>query len=465
MILENWIHNRIKNSFNKNYSRKQFGQSPNCLTRKDIEQYQLDRLIKTLCYAADNSVFYKPLKDKIAKIDSLESIRHLPFTEPDDLRNSPYKLLCVSLGKIDRIYSHFTTGTTGKPKKIFFAQQDADAIIESMAAIMHTVISDGNDQFCFDGCRVQIFLPDNAPPLSMAGMIAKGVKNLNGIPLIGQCDSPTRPQIESIKAFKPDMIMGSAFRIWRITKESESVFDLADIGVKFVFITSEYLSPAMRKALEKAWNAKVYHHYGMTEPGFAIGIECTAHQGYHFNECDLYFEIVDFKTGEPINNEEEEGELVFTTLNRIGMPLIRYRTGDLARLIRSPCECGACTLLRIGEIPRRKALMVNIGEDDKIYTSLFDDRLYAIPELIDYRIFITRKDGRNHIKCCVEVLKNPDDLTARIIGCINSVPSVKKNMEEGLMGNPEIQFVEAGILRRGGRQQKRRIVDKRYGNR
>lgn len=464
MILEKWIHNRIKETLFENWAPEQFRdrQNPSCLTRKDIERYQLDRLIKTLCYAADHSVFYKSLKDKIPRIDSLESIRHLPFTEPDDLRNSPYKLLCVSLGKIDRIYSHFTTGTTGRPKKIFFTQQDADAIIESMAAIMYTVVSDGNDQFRFDGCRIQIFLPDNAPPLSMAGMIAKGVKNLNGIPLIGQCNSTTTDQIESIKVFKPDMIMGSAFRIWRMTKESESVFDLANIGVKFVFITSEYLSPAMREAIEKAWNAKVYHHYGMTEPGFAIGIECTAHQGYHFNECDLYFEIVDFKTGEPIKNEEEEGELVFTTLNRIGMPLIRYRTGDIARIIHSPCSCGASTLLRIGEIPRRKALMVDIGENDKIYTSLFDDRLYAIAELIDYRIFITRKNGHDHIECSAEVLRTSDDLKTRIADCINSIPAVKKNMEKGLLTTSEIQFVEAGILRRGGgRHQKRRIADNR----
>lgn len=461
MILEKWIHNKIKEYFNKNCLTGQFSQNTSCITRKDIERYQFDRLIKTLHYAADNSVFYKPLKDKIAKIDSLESIRHLPFTEPEDLRNSPYKLLCVSLGKIDRIYSHFTTGTTGRPKKIFFTQQDADAIIEFMAAIMHAVVSDGNDQFGFDGCRVQIFLPDNAPPLSMAGMIAKGVKNLNGIPLIGRCDSSTLSQIESIKAFKPEMIMGSAFRIWRMTKESESFEDLFDIGVKFVFITSEYLSPVMRAALEKAWNAKVYHHYGMTEPGFAIGIECTTHKGYHFNECDLYFEIVDFKTGEPIKNEEEEGELVFTTLNRTGMPLIRYRTGDLARLIRTPCECGACSLLRIGEIPRRKALMVDIGENDKIYTSLFDDRLYGISELVDYRIFISRINGYDHIKCSAEVLRKSDELKSKIVSCISSVPQIKKNIKKGFLKDPEVRFVEAGILRRGGRHQKRRIVDNR----
>jgi phenylacetate-coenzyme A ligase PaaK-like adenylate-forming protein len=160
-----------------------------------------------------------------------------------------------------------------------------------MAAILGTVLDAAG--LGRAGSRVQIYLPDKGPPLSMARLVAQGMEQIGGTGLIGECYTCTEEQIQSIEELKPDMIMGSAFRVWRMTQEASIDHDLARLGVKVIFVTSEYLSRPMRDRLQAAWNCQVFHHYGMTEPGFAIGIECQEHAGFHFNEADLLFEVVD----------------------------------------------------------------------------------------------------------------------------------------------------------------------------
>jgi len=461
VIFEEWIHNRIKETFKSDPEFRQFmgkGSLPD-VTREDIEAYQMFRLKKTIDYSSVNSSFYRALNARIGEIRSHDDLSKIPFTDPQDLAQSPYKLLCISMSQIARIFSHTTTGTTtGRLKKVFFTHKDADAIIDSMAAIMSTVLeSVGLGR---KGRVIQIFLPDNGPPFSIAGLIARGVEKFGGVPVIGNCAANTEDQIRSIEEEKPDMLMGSAFRIWRITQEARAFHDPANIDVKAVFVTSEYLSSPMRKRLEHVWQAEVFHHYGMTEPGFAIGVECQTHDGFHFNEADLLFEVVDPESGEVIK-DETEGELVLTTLNREGMPLIRYRTGDVAALIHSPCRCGAATLIRIGPIPKRVALIIEIGDREKIYTSLFDEVLYQIPDLVDYRIFLSKDNGKDHMRCKVEILGDGDNIEEMVTSQLLTIPPVRKSIAAKLLAQSEIEIVRRGVLRRGGRSLKRRIVDNR----
>jgi len=461
MIFEEWIHNRIRDTFNSDPEFRRFTgkEGLNDVSREDIETFQIFRLKKTIAYSSRNSSFYRDLDTRVGEVRSCDDLYKVPFTDPQDLAQSPYKLLCISMSQIARIFSHTTTGTTtGRLKKVFFTHKDAGAIIDSMAAIMSTVFeSAGLDR---KGRVIQIFLPNNGPPFSIAGLIAKGAEKFGGIPVLGDCTANTQDQIRSIEKTRPDMLMGSAFRIWRITQEASVSHDPAKIGVKAVFITSEYLSKPMRDRLEAVWHAEVFHHYGMTEPGFAIGVECRAHDGFHFNEADLLFEVVDTETGKIIR-DEREGELVLSTLNREGMPLIRYRTGDVATLIRKPCTCGASTLIRIGHIPKRVALITEIGKQEKIYTSIFDEALYQIPDLVDYRIFISKDNGRDAMLCKVEILGDGDRIGERVAGQLLTIPPVRKSVEADLLTLSDVEIVERGVLRRGGRSLKRRIVDNR----
>lgn len=461
MNLEKYVHAKIRKDFSGDSLYRDFTgkNSLQELTRADIEAYQLFMFRRMIDYAVQKSSFYQKRYANLKKVKSLADIASVPLTEAEDLRQSPYDMLCIGMGDIARTFSHTTTGTTtGEPKRIFFAHSDADIIVDTMEAVLQTALggtgSDGR------GSRVHIFLPNNGGPLSIAGLIARGAEQMGCVPVIGDCFENTEEQIRSIKETKPDMIMGSAFRIWRITQEAREFHDLPGIGVKRIFITSEYLSVPMRGYLEEWWRAEVYHHYGMSEPGFVIGIECDRHDGFHFNESDLYFEVINPDTGRVIENEGE-GELVLTTLNRVAMPLIRYRTGDIARLIRKPCECGASTLIRIGRLPRRHALEVTIGAETKIFSSLFDEALHQIPELIDYRIFISRENGKDLLECVVEVLRGDTGIGELLIRQLLTIPAVKKCLDDGLLGPPRIRYTKRGELRRGGTSQKRRIKDNR----
>ncbi len=256
--------------------------------------------------------------------------------------------------------------------------------------------------------------------------------------------------------------MGSAFRIWRITQVGRESRDLREAGVKALFITSEYLSATMRARLEQAWGAEVFHHYGMTEPGFAIAVECERHDGFHYNESDLYFEVVDPKTGMPLK-DGEEGELVFTSLRREAMPLIRYRTGDIASITRKPCPCGT-SLSRIGILRKKLGLIYRLESGEDIYSSIFDEALYEMDELIDYRLWLSREeDGKDHLHCVAELLGSDDSSKIRLQQRLLTVPVVERAVKMGFMTQPSVEVVPRETLRRGGRGMKRKIVDKRFG--
>jgi len=458
MYLEEFIHQQILTAFTRSAAcRESFGQqSLNWVDKEEIEAYQLFRLREMIAYATANSAHYRELKLDALEINSLADIRKIPFTTSEMLSEDPYRLLCSSLQDVARTFSHFTTGTTtGYPKKIFFTYKDAEHIVESMRAIVETVMESA--RLSPIQRRVLIYLPDNGPPLSMAGLISLGVRSTGGYPRTGDCSSTTAEKIEAIRGFHPNIIMGSAFRIWRMTQEASQDVDLRELEVNVIFITSEYLSRPMRARLEELWGAEVYHHYGMTEPGFAIGVECNQHAGFHFNETDLLFEVIDPESGEVLE-PGQEGELVFTSLEREGMPLIRYRTGDVATLIDESCPCGARTLLRISELPRRLELVVTLANGAELYSSIVDEAMYQIDALIDYRLFLRREDS---LECQVELLQDDQDVLEEVERQLLSVDPIASAVSEGVLQRPKIIVVERGVLRRGGRSCKRKILDER----
>ena len=114
MIFEEWIHNRIREAFNKDPEFRQFTGKEDIkqVTREDIETFQIFRLKKTIEYSSKNSSFYRDLDSKVGEIRFYDDLSKIPFTDPEDLSQSPYKLLCISLSQIARIFSHTTTGTT-----------------------------------------------------------------------------------------------------------------------------------------------------------------------------------------------------------------------------------------------------------------------------------------------------------------------------------------------------------------
>jgi len=124
--------------------------------------------------------------------------------------------------------------------------------------------------------------------------------------------------------------------------------------LKSILLSADYVPDDVCAELSKAWGCKVFEHYGMTEMGLGGAVSCDVvpnGHGYHPREADLYFEIINPVTGEVVP-DGQFGEVVFTTLTRMGMPFIRYRTGDRSRWLTESCACGSI-LKRLDKVGER----------------------------------------------------------------------------------------------------------------
>ena len=154
-------------------------------------------------------------------------------------------------------------------------------------------------------------------------------------------------------------------------------------NLRSIVLCSDHVPDSLVRTLHTLCGAEIFQHYGSTEMGLGGGLECHEHSGYHLREADLYFEIVSTQTGEPVP-DGDFGEIVFTTLGRKGMPLLRYRTGDISRFVLGDCPCGT-HLRRIARIRHRIDSFLPIGDCGSLTLAELDEALFAIPGLLDFR--------------------------------------------------------------------------------
>jgi len=458
IFLEQWLHNIIRQKVKEDAEYRQFVGKENIdqLTRGDIDLYHLFKLRKILSYAYQKSTFYRELFNrsgiKIDDIKSLDDIANIPLTNPIDIAQHPYQFACVSLGDIARITTFTSSGTIGPQKRVFCTERDLEVMTDFMAAGMRTVATEGD--------VVQIMLP-SARPNDQADLLAKGVRKMGGVPVISGINPSPEQQLRIIDQAHPTVLFTLVSPMYRITQETRHNHDLKGKGVKVVFVTAEYLSESMRRQLHDAWNCDVHVHYGLTEMGLGVAVECHAHNGFHFNEADLLVEVVDPQTGAVLANDEE-GELVFTTLTREAMPLIRYRTHDISSLISTPCECGAATLKKIAKVTRRLEAIARIGEGDEIYPAMFDELIFSIPEVIDYQLTLSQEGGKDTLHFRAEVTRESQHICEAISKVVLSHPLIRKSVDANRVALPKVELVSQGALRRLSRAKKL-IIDERRG--
>ncbi len=456
VFLESWLHSIIRQKITADTEYRQFigKESLERVTRADVENYQLFQLRKTLSYVYEKSSFYKELflSNGIRPEDvrSLADLARIPFTNPSDLAENPYRFVCVSLGDVARVTTFTTSGTTAPEKRVFCTEADIERMTDFMGVGMRAVATAGD--------VVQIMLPFSSEN-NQGGLLARGVEKIGAFPVRAGISLSAEEQLDLARQHKSTILFAPTPRMYRITQELQGSHALNELGIKTVFVTSGYLSEPMRGRLQTVWNSDVHTHYGLTEMGLGVAVECHAHNGYHFNEVDLLLEVIDPDTGSVIG-DGREGELVFTTLTREGTPLIRYRTHDISRLISEPCPCGAATLLKFGKISRRLESVVRVGDGDAIYPSLFDELLYRIPQVVDYRVTLSRANGRDTLAFVVEVTQVGDDLHREIRGLLSTLPVMRGNIRAGKMTEPSLELVGLGELKRGGRAKKM-IIDNR----
>jgi len=423
--------------------REQFKLSPDgAITPAVFEAFRLYKLKKTLHYVYHKSKFYRQLFDRHRvlpeAVQSLADLRKLPFTSPRDLAGQVYDFLCLSQGAVEKAVTFTSSGTVGPQKRIFFSETDLELMTDFMAVGMNTVTGP-------EGV-VQILLP-SGPVMGQADLLARGVSKMGARAVYTGMFIPSEEQIEAIIEHGSTVLFGETRLIYRISKETEHLYELDKLGVKVLFVTTSHLSPVMRRNLEQAWQCPVVTHYGLTEMGLGLAVDCSCGRGYHYNALDVIAELIDPETGEVLP-EGAEGELVFTTISREAMPLIRYRSHDLARLTAGSCACGS-HLETISHVNRRLESLVEISPGISIYPTLFDDLLFAFPEVVDYEIYLEKKGERPRLVFAVELVRGRENIGRDISLQLQKMDFIARHF-----ALPAVKTVPSGALKGGAHFKK-----------
>ena len=351
------------------------------LTRQALKRHQLGALNRTIAHVRRRSPFYQAHLAGLppAPLNDLSGLIDLPFTTAEDLRRDPLAFVCVSQSEIARVVTMESSGTTGRPKRLFFSDADLELTTDFFHHGMSTLVEPGQ--------RVLILMPGQRPG-SVGDLLVEGLARMN---VTGIIHGPVQDALAANAAVigeKIDSLVGIPVQVLAMAC-APGARRLAG-RIKSVLLSTDYVPAAIVRRIEAAWNCRVFNHYGMTEMGLGGGVACAAHAGYHLREADLLAEIVDPRTGGPVP-DGQTGELVVTTLTRQGMPLIRYRSGDLAAFRMAPCRCGT-VLKTLGEVQGRVAGVVPIGSA-RIRLGEVDEALFGVESILDFALEIDAPDA------------------------------------------------------------------------
>lgn len=369
------------------------GSSSPAVSRQELEAYQLERLRQTVSRARESSPFYRRHLAGVSDLPtSLADLQNLPLTRAEDLRAHGLQFVCVSQSEIARVVTLDTSGTTGTPKRLYFTRSDQELTIDFFQHGMAT--------FTQPGERVMICLPYERPG-SVGDLLAQGLRRLGAIPLPYGPVRDFEHALHSLYNARADGLVGAPTHILGMARWQPQIWNerLCSHPLN-ILLSTDHVPDCIVSALQTAWNSRVFNHYGMTEMGLGGGVECQARRGYHLREADLYFEIIDPTTGHPLP-EGQTGEVVFTTLTRSGMPLIRYRTGDLSRFLPGACPCGTHlkSLQRIQYRLEHRLCLPGEARSEQagpLYLAMadLDEALFSIPHLLNFSAALYRQAGQ-----------------------------------------------------------------------
>ena len=422
------------------------------LPRGTIEELQSKRLKETLL-RVKSVKFYR---EKIGassvdpeKLRSIDSLRALPFTTKADLRNQfPYGLLAVPLEECVRV--HTSSGTTGRVTAILHTKNDVETWSNLVARCLYGVGVRKTDVFQNSGGY---------------GLFTGGLGFHYGAQKIGALTIPvsagnSKRQVQLMVDFGTTAmhIMPSfALYLTKVFKEM-GVDPRRDTKLRRFFLGAEPHSEETRKRIEAFYGVDAYNSYGLSEMnGPGTSFECPQKEGLHIWEDNFIVEILDPKGDEPVP-QGAIGELVYTTLAREAMPLIRYRSGDLAYFLSEPCPCGR-THRRISRIQGRVDDMI-IWKGVNIFPIQIDGILMDFPEIDGrYLILLEDKDGADQMTVQVEIKEEfvkgdqqkAEALRRRIMDALQSELLVK----------PDVQLVPTGTVPVSEVEKVTRVIDKR----
>ncbi len=422
-----------------------------CASREDMEAIQSERLCETVKRIYHNVPAYRKKMQEVGltayDIHGISDLHKLPFTIKTDLRdNYPYGLFTVPMSEIVRL--HASSGTTGKPIVVGYTRKDIQMWAEVVSRSLTMAGVHRND-------IVQIAYGYG---LFTGGLgLHYGTENLGAsvIPISG---GNTHKQIQLMEDFGSSVLCCTpsyALNIAEVMREMK--VDMKKLKLRVGVFGAEPWSEAMRKDIETKLGIKAIDIYGLSEiVGPGVSCECEHQCGMHINEDHFLPEIINPETLEPMA-PGEIGELVFTTITKEGIPLIRYRTRDLTRLIYDKCACGR-TLVRMEKCKGRSDDMLII-RGVNVFPSQVESVLLSISEVEPHYLIIVDREGTlDKMSLMVEVqeqffsdeIKKLEDLRMKIARRLDSVLGISVN----------VKLVEPKTIERTAGKAKR-VIDNR----
>ncbi len=409
-----------------------------CMSREEMTALQSKRLVELVEYVYNNVEFYRKKMQAIgikpSDIKGIEDISKLPFTTKDDLRdNYPFGLFAVPKSKIVRV--HASSGTTGKATVVGYTSKDIENWAECVAR-------------CFS--MAGIGENDILQVAYGYGLFTGGLGAHYGAEKIGAMTVPmstgnSTKLITMMNDFEATAIACTPSYLLHLSEVLHEQGLVDKIKLKTAICGAEPWTEEMRKQIENSLNISAFDIYGLSEVmGPGVACDCEYHTGLHICEDHFYPEVVDSKTKQPLA-DGELGELVFTTLTKEGLPLIRYNTKDLTELRHGTCECGR-TSVRIGKFKGRADDMLII-RGVNVFPSQIEAALVGLEEVsAHYHIIVDRVNNLDTLEIQVEVkeeyftdeIKSIELLTKKIAHAVN----------QALGLNAKIKLVEPKSLTR-----------------
>ena len=402
---------------------------------------QVDAQVKRLI-ALPGHFYGKRLREAgITGVSSVEDFLALPFCEKQDLREAyPLGLAAVPESEIVRIHS--SSGTTGTPVIIPYTKKDVeDWAIQFARCYEYAGVTPSD--------RVQI-----TPGY---GLWTAGIGFQAGCELLGAMAIPMGPgntekQLQFMVDMESTVFTATASYALLIAEEVEKRGIKDKIKLKKLITGSERAGEKIRKRIIEGLGVEYYDIYGLTEVyGPGIGINCQHGHGMHVWSDYVYLEIINPETGETVP-DGEWGEIVLTTLQKEGAPLIRFRTHDLSRIIPGECECGHNEHPRIDTLTGRSDDMMKI-HGVNVFPAQIEELLQEFPELSsEYQIRISHLDGRDTMRIYIEAPGTLD--------WAQTSKAVASRAKSKIGFTPLVKIVELGFLPRSEKKTKR-VFDER----
>lgn len=422
-----------------------------CMSREKMREVQSQRLCDTVDRVYHNVPFYRKKMQELGlepgDIKGIDDITKLPFTTKQDLRdNYPFGLFAIPKSEVVRV--HASSGTTGKPTVVGYSRRDISTFAEVVARSL----------YCAGASREDIIQIAYGYGLFTGGLgLHYGAEKIGAtvIPISG---GNTQKQLQLMQDFKSSVIACTpSYALYLAEAMEDANISPESLNLKIGIFGAEPWTEEMRRQIEKNLNIRAVDIYGLSEIiGPGVANECEYQDGLHVWEDHFIPEIIDPSTLNPVT-AGTTGELVFTTVTKEALPLLRYRTRDLTQLNYETCHCGR-TAVRMYKCTGRSDDMIII-RGVNVFPSQVESVLLEIGETKPHYLLIVDREGvLDTLEIWVEV---DDNYFSDEISKLEALTKKIKHAVESTLGiSVKIKLVEPKTIQRSeGKAQ--RVIDKR----